>query len=127
MAYVDPKKVLSPKGVIRGVRVLHDTGPGEDSWAVAEVQWGDSEAVGIRWNGDEGEGVGNPQSRGHPTWFIVPPQLEDVVRKAAERLARDGHQAIADGYRAMARDREREKEAADWTEGLIGDAGNSKG
>ncbi len=34
---------------------------------------------------------------------------------------------IVEGYRAMARDRAREREAKDWTEGLIGDAGDSKG
>ena len=127
MAYVDPEKVLSPRGLVRRVRVIHDTGPGAHSWSVAEVRWGDEDAIGIRWNGDDHQqGVGNPQSRGHPTWFIVPRELEKVVRKEAERLSQGRLDQLALGYRAMARDREREKDANDWTEGLIGDAGDSK-
>jgi hypothetical protein len=126
MAYVDPASVDSPKGSVRNLRVIFNAGEGE--WAVAEIDWKGKARVGIRWNGREGEqGVGNPQSRGHPTWFIVPDLLEDAVREAAERLRKSKNSRLAEGYRAMARDREREREARDWMEGLIADAGDSKG
>ncbi len=42
--------------------------------------WDGDFAVGIRWNGKLGEGVGSPQSRGLPTWFILPrPFVQDVL------------------------------------------------
>ena len=123
MAYVDPEKVDSPKNSVRNVRVRHNQG----KWAVAELEWEDEAAIGIRWNGTEGEaGVGSPQSRGHPTWFIVPEELADAVREKVESLSKGGRDKIADGYRAMARDRQREAEAPDWTEELIADANDSK-
>src|SRR5437764_11394663 len=126
MASIDPAKVDSPKGLSRSVKVLLN---GRDrEWAVAEVDYDNEPRIGIRWNGWEGEpGIGNPQSRGHPTWFLVPEELEDVVRQRAEELARDGSNKLREGYRAMARDRAREAEAVEWTEALIGDAGDSKG
>ena len=126
MAYIDPAKVDSPKGSIRRVNVLHNEG--DRGWAVAEVDYENESRIGIRWNGWEGQpGIGNPQSRGHPTWFLVPEELEDVVRQRAEELAKDGSRRLRDGYRAMARDRAREAEAGEWTEGLIGDVDDSKG
>ncbi len=126
MAYVDPEKVVSPKGSVRRVHLLYSKGPG--GWSVAEVNWEGNEAVGIRWNGEDGEdGVGNPQSRGHPTWFIVPDDLKQAVLQEVERLSKSSRNQLTEGYRAMARDRARETEAKDWTEGLIGDAGDSKG
>jgi hypothetical protein len=38
-------------------------------------------SVGVRWNGGGGEGggVGTPQSRGIPTWFILPEPLGQLV------------------------------------------------
>lgn len=126
MAYVDPEKVLSPKEFLRGVRLLYDHGPGQ--WSVAALNWNGLERVGIRWNGEEGErGVGNPQSRGHPTWFLLPEELQEAVLKEVRQLVKSGEDRLTEGYRAMARDRAREREARDWTEGLIGDADDSKG
>lgn len=127
MGYVDPDKVNSPKGSVRNLEVVfnsHASGM-EADWAVAELEWDGKPVVGIRWNGDEGEpGIGNPQSRGHPTWFIVPPELAGVVLEKAKSLSKAGRNRIAEGYRAMARDPEREAEATEWTEGLIGDGGD---
>jgi hypothetical protein len=37
----------------------------------------------LRWNGDSEDqrfpGIGNPQSRGVPTWFILPEEIAEVV------------------------------------------------
>jgi len=30
-------------------------------------------------NGKDGPGIGNPQSRGNATWFILPGQLKEVI------------------------------------------------
>jgi hypothetical protein len=120
--YHDPKTVLSPKHMVKSVEVIYDAGPVEASWSVARLKWGDVPAVGIRWNGDSTNSKGTPQARGNPAWFIVPEQLADVVLAAASETRQTRQTALAEGYRMMAADREREMEAEEWTEGLIGDA-----
>jgi hypothetical protein len=122
MSYIDPKTVLSPKGSVSDVEVVFNTGPSENSWSIAKLKWDDEPAVGIRWNGGEDSGVGNPQSRGNPTWFIVPSELSKVVLEYAETLAKKTHQNLAAAYHEMAQDHEREVEAEQWCEGLIGNA-----
>src|SRR5207248_6408625 len=69
MPYVDPAAVDSPKGRVRKVSVLFDTGPAaEESWSAAELEWDGRTVLGLRWNGSErGAPIGSPQSRGHPT------------------------------------------------------------
>jgi hypothetical protein len=44
----------------------------------------------VRWNGEDAEGstLGNPQSSGHATWFVLPEwMVEDTLRKVLERDA----------------------------------------
>jgi hypothetical protein len=120
--YHDPKSVLSPRGRIKSVEVVCDLGPVESSWSVARLNWDESTAVGIRWNGDSKSTKGLPQARGNPTWFVVPKELEEAVLNAAEEWFRAKQHDLVEGYRQMNADREREAEAEDWTEGLIGDA-----
>ncbi|HXB22310.1 MAG TPA: hypothetical protein VNV88_13055 [Candidatus Solibacter sp.] len=126
MSYVDPKTVLSPKGSVSDVQVIFNVGPVEGSWSVAKLVWQGESAVGIRWNGDEKRKTGTPQSRGNPTWFIVPWELAPRVLEEAERLASQANQNLAAGYRDMAADNEREAEAEEWCEGLIGDAAQTR-
>jgi hypothetical protein len=113
--------VLSPKDKVKSVEVAYDAGPVDGSWSVAKLTWGDSPAVGIRWNGDSANRTGTPQARGNPTWFIVPDELADAVLVAAREKARSRQSALAEGYQMMAADRARETEAEEWTEALIGD------
>ncbi len=120
MAYVEPARVWAPKASIRSVEVLYNSGPG--GWSVARVNWEDEERIGIRWNGGDGPGIGNPQSRGNATWFILPDELRDVILNRIDDLAMTGPGGLLEGYSAMARDAEREREADEWSEGLIGDA-----
>lgn len=124
MAYIDPKTVLAPKNSVSDVEVVFNTGPTKNSWSVARLRWEGEPAVGVRWNGgeDENGSKGNPQSRGNPTWFIVPAELAGRVLEEAEHLARQTSQSLAAGYREMAKDKERELEAEEWCEGLIGNA-----
>ena len=120
--YYDPATVLSPKDKVKSVEVIYDSGPVEGSWSVAQITWGDKPAVGIRWNGDSNSQKGAPQARGNPAWFVVPDELQEAVLKAASEAAGSRHAALSEGYRLMAADREREREAEEWIEGLIGDA-----
>lgn len=123
MSYIDPSKVISPKNHVSNVEAVYDTGPQQESWSVATFDWNDTPVVGIRWNGEPGEGVGTPpQSRDLPTWFVVPDELSAVVREVAEKLARGGDAHLTAAYREMASDEAREREAEKWAEGLIGDA-----
>ena len=120
--YHDPHTVLSPKERVKSVDVVFDMGPVDGSWSVAEIDWDDSKAVGIRYNGDAVSSKGLPQARGNPAWFIVPRELESAVLTAAREVSRARRASLLEGYRMMAADREREAEAEEWTEGLIGDA-----
>ena len=119
--YHDPKAVLSPKGRVKGVKVIFDKGPVPKSWSVAEIEWDGQKAIGIRYNGDSESTKGLPQARGNPAWFIVPDEIKSEVLAAAEKLRQAESASLADGYRMMAADREREEEADEWIEGLLGD------
>jgi len=124
MSYIDPKTVLSPRGSVGDVEVVFNTGPTANSWSIAKLTWEGEPAVGIRWNGDgEAErGVGSPQARGNPTWFIVPGELAECVLEQAETLAKQTNQNLEAAYREMAADDQRETEAQEWCEGLIANA-----
>jgi hypothetical protein len=120
MAYVEPATVWAPKASIRSVEILYNSKPGgPGGWSVARVNWEDENRIGIRWNGGEGPGVGNPQSRGNATWFILPNELQEVILNRIDDLALS---ETIEGYTAMAKDAERERDAEEWSEGLIGDA-----
>jgi hypothetical protein len=121
MSYVEPAAVLSPKASVRSVEVIYSTGNG--GWSLARIGWENSQSVGIRWNGSDDEpGIGTPQSRGNPTWFILPEDLHDVILQKVEDLIVTAPGGLFDQYREMANDVQHEKEAAEWSEGLIGDA-----
>lgn len=77
MNYVDPASVISPKNKVSNVEVIHDGGEG--NWSVAKLKWEGKPDLGIRWNGHYDQPIGLPQSRGYPTWFIVPEELQKYV------------------------------------------------
>ena len=77
MGYVKPDLVTSPKGRISDLEVIYDGGEG--SWSLARMKWDGEESVGLRWNGGSDDHIGNPQSRGVPTWFILPDEIARVV------------------------------------------------
>lgn len=69
--YISPADVISPKLHWSLIAVLEDEGPQEIALAVG--RWDNKPVLAIRWNGDnDGNPIGNPQSRGLPTWFILP-------------------------------------------------------
>jgi hypothetical protein len=121
MSYVRPEEVVSPKSRVGGViEVIHD--PGEGRMSVARVLWDEEEVIAARWNGSDERPLGNPVSRGHATWFVVDEYAADSVEQAARAAAERSPTSLVAKYREMANDREREAEAEEWSEGLIGDA-----
>ncbi len=120
MSYVRPEEVLSPRKHVGGViEVIHD--PGEEKMSVARILWNDEEVIATRWNGNDKRPLGNPVSRGQATWFVVDGYAAESVERAARAAAQDSPNSLSARYRAMADDEEREREAQDWSEGLIGD------
>lgn len=124
MAYIEPATVLAPKASVRFVEILYNSASADKGgWSVARVGWEGSERVGIRWNGaEDSPGIGNPQSRGHATWFILPEELERVILDKVDELNMSGPGGLLERYREMASDSQQETEAEEWSEGLIGDA-----
>jgi len=84
------ENVLSPKDRVRGLRVIF-TDP-DGGWSIAEMEWRDYDGewrwrIGMRWDGAEDE-LGNPQSSGHPTWFLVPEgEISRMISEYGEGLA----------------------------------------
>lgn len=127
MAYTNPSTVKSPKDRVKDVEVVFDKGPKEGSWSIARLKFDGNDAVGIRWNGEVAKpGVGTPSSRSNPTWFIVPDEIAGVLVETAMSLSKGQHKSLLEGYRAMAADKEREEEAMEWSEALIGDTSEAR-
>jgi hypothetical protein len=82
--YVTADKVTSPRQRWTLIRVL-EFGDKEDSngerVAISIGKWDDEPVLGMRWNGTKKSPIGSPQSRGLPTWFIIPVRLQDAVIK----------------------------------------------
>ena len=125
MPYIRPEQVLSPKSCVGGVlEVVHD--PGENRMSVARILWKEEEKIATRWNGSEEQPLGNPVSRGHATWFVVDDYAAAKVEEAARTAAEQSPNSLVAKYREMANDSEREREADEWSEGLIGDASSQR-
>jgi hypothetical protein len=119
MAYIDPTTVLAPRKLIRRVEVVFNSAPGEGGWSLARLDWEGQTRLGIRWNGDADSAIGNPQSHGLPTWFVIPGELEPLLLEWAEEQTYSRPGGLLDRYREMARDTERENEAQQWSEVLL--------
>ena len=85
--YITPDKVVSPRRNWRLIRVLQ-TGEQTDRYgqrvAIAIGTWHEDDenadtVLAMRWNGNKDWPIGNPQSRGLPTWFIIPKRLNEAV------------------------------------------------
>jgi hypothetical protein len=83
MPYIDPSEVISPKTMWRLVDVILDKGEGEPAYAIG--MWDRKRRIGFRWNGTEDSPLGNPQSRGLPTWVILDPALHKAVVRLVKR------------------------------------------
>lgn len=86
-SYKNPKFINSPKGLVEVVEVIYD-GQADPAYSLAVIKWEGDYKLGIRWNiaysewGDyrkengQDECIGNPQSRGIPTWFVLPDDID---------------------------------------------------
>ena len=125
MAYVRPEEVLSPKKRVGGIlEVIHD--PGEDGMSVARILWDNEEVVATRWNGNTKQPLGNPMSRRRATWFVVDDYAAAKVEEAARAAAESSPNSLVAKYREMANDSDREREAKEWSEGLIRDGSTQR-
>lgn len=82
--YHPASTVLSPKDCVSNVQVIYDGGAEKGEFSIAVLEWHGKPCIGIRWNITERElsipekksgeriCVGEPNSRGNPTWFILP-------------------------------------------------------
>jgi|GEM_PF-1701331 hypothetical protein len=84
MAYIKPSEVISPKAHWSLIDVLLDRGPGDCAYALGS--WDGERRIGFRWNGTAESELGNPQSRGLPTWTMLDPEIH---RQVLEQLPPD--------------------------------------
>jgi hypothetical protein len=94
----------------------------ENEMSVARIRWDGDEVIAARWNGDDKRPLGNPVSRGRATWFVIEEYAAADVERAARAAAEKSPNGLIAKYREMAKDAAREREAEEWSEGLIGDA-----
>jgi hypothetical protein len=73
--------VTSPRGSWTLNCVIYDGGEGKI--AIAYGAWDKEMVIAMRWNGknDLNKGLGNPQSSGHATWFILPREIGITIVK----------------------------------------------
>jgi hypothetical protein len=83
MSYILPKDVISPKLSWRLIDVVLDRG--EEDCAYALGMWDNRRCIGFRWNGTHDRPLGNPQSRGLPTWTVLDRALHPAVLKLVKR------------------------------------------
>lgn len=82
MSYILPVDVVSPKTSWSLVDVVLDNGPGKCAYAIG--LWNQHRCIGFRWNGTAENPLGNPQSRGLPTWTILDDALYPAVLEQVE-------------------------------------------
>lgn len=84
MNYTSPREVKSPKISISNLEPIIDKGEWE--YSVAVLDWEKKPRLAMRWNGGKGEDgkihPGNPQSRGLPTWFVLPDEFDIEILSA---------------------------------------------
>jgi hypothetical protein len=77
MAYIKPSEVISPKAHWSLIEVLLNRGEGECAYALGV--WDGERRIGFRWNGTKENPLGNPQSRGLPTWTMLDPEIHKPI------------------------------------------------
>lgn len=101
MSYIRPQDVSSPVERWRLRHVLLDDGPSRA--AIAFGVWDDHPTLVMRWNGSDEAGgtLGNPQSRGNATWFVLPRLLAVGILQVLCQMHLSGHQGTDEtGLRA---------------------------
>ena len=78
-APISPADVVSPKSHWALIDVLEED---RDGVAVALGNWDGDKVLAMRWNGSDEQPIGMPQSRGLPTWFILPRWANGAILSA---------------------------------------------
>jgi len=95
--YIKPSDVHAPKRHWSLIQVLFDGGEGQSSLAIG--RWDNRPVLAMRWNGTKDNPLGNPQSRGLPTWFVVPDQhWKQILESEAFRSVHEDALALARGF-----------------------------
>lgn len=104
----DPKTVVSPRDCIQDVKVIYN-GADDPGYSIAIVTWQGIRKIAIRWNISQREWdntnkqngsqicLGEPNSRGYATWFILPEEFlssilkqnDDVYTKVKDAMDND--------------------------------------
>ena len=100
MSYIAAKDVLSPKANLHLVRVLLDPGPSKVAYACAF--WDGRPVLLTRWNGNDANPIGMPQSRGISTWFVIGDDLYPFLIPYFERVA-PMHVEFLKGFMTLAK------------------------
>src|SRR5437870_13461839 len=108
MTYIEPQTVCAPRASVRAVEIIYNEGSGK--WSVARVNWEDEDRIGIRWNGGDGPGVGNPQSRGKGNWVNRPQASAAVDLEEVQGLRHLGPSGLVGKVTEMSNHRGRERE-----------------
>ena len=104
--YYNPSQVTSPKDCISNVVPVFDGGIGANPFSIALVTWDGEVRIGMRWNitlreWDDANkvsgsiiSVGEPNSRGYPTWFILPKVLLEQMLSGKGEIAEAVREAL---------------------------------
>ncbi|WP_369715679.1 hypothetical protein [Leptotrichia alba] len=78
MMYIRPEDVLSPRDKVKNLEIIINND--KEDYSIALLEYNGTECVGVRWNttNEEKDNIGTPQSRGIPTWFILPKEIAEV-------------------------------------------------
>ena len=121
MSYARPQEVVGPKKHFGGViEVIHD--PGENKMSVARIFWnGEESRLSPRAGMVMQATPWQPGITRARHWFVIDGYVAESVEQAARNAAQASPSGLLSKYREMAEDEEREREAEEWSEGLIGD------
>ena len=103
-----PETVRSPKDCIKDVIKIFDGGNGTTGtpYSLAKVKWHNKTRIAIRWNITEREwdnpdkasgliiSVGEPNSRGYSTWFILPDEFLKTMLIANSEISNEVKKAL---------------------------------
>jgi hypothetical protein len=97
--YHKPEGVKSPQDCIDSVVKIFDGDTENGAFSLAKITWEGTDCIGIRWNVTQREWndpnkkngskkcVGEPNSRGYPTWFILPDDFIESLLSGNSEIA----------------------------------------
>jgi len=99
--YYDPINVRSPRDCISEVVQIFDGEIDNGAYSLAKITWEGEDRIGIRWNVTLREWdqpnkksgtdfcIGEPNSRGYPTWFILPNDFINTLLSGKGKIVND--------------------------------------